>query len=87
MRVDERSGQIIYSKSSSDTNDKSAGSIDLKMVRDIVAYEKNGVPDYTRFNVDLGEKVYKFKVNSENEGQKWVEGLNAWRDYFLLNMS
>jgi hypothetical protein len=61
--------------------------IDLKVVRDITPYEKSGAVDYSRFNVDLEEKVYKFKVNSQTEGQKWVDGLNEWRDYFLMNMA
>lgn len=46
-----------------------------------------GKEDYTRFNVDVdGDKLYKFKVNSEAEGQRWVHGLNEWRDHFLMNM-
>lgn len=46
-----------------------------------------GKEDYTRFNVDVdGDKMYKFKVNSQAEGQRWVDGLNEWRDHFLMNM-
>jgi hypothetical protein len=64
-----------------------AGMIDLKVVKDITPYEKGGKEDFTRFNVDVdGDKMYKFKVNSQAEGQRWVEGLNEWRDYFLMNM-
>jgi len=55
-------------------------------VKDIAPYEKSGRPDYSRFNVDIGEKVYKFKAVNEAEGQKWIDGLNAWKDYFLMNM-
>lgn len=50
-------------------------------------YEKGGKEDYTRFNVDLEDKMYKFKVNSQAEGKRWVEGLNEWRDHFLMNMA
>jgi hypothetical protein len=51
------------------------------------AWEFTGQEDYTRFSVDVeGDKVYKFKVNSEAEGRRWVDGLNEWRDYFLMNM-
>lgn len=47
-----------------------------------------GKEDYTRFNVDVdGDKMYKFKVASEAEGQRWVNALNEWRDYFLMNMT
>ena len=31
-------------------------------------------------------QVYKFKATSEAEGKKWVDGLNEWKDYFLMNM-
>ncbi len=68
-------------------SDKPSGTIDLRYVKDVVAHEKNGQPDYSRFNVDAGDKVYKFKVANAQDGQRWVESLNAWRDYFLLNMS
>jgi hypothetical protein len=57
----------------------------LKFVKDIAPYEKNGRPDYARFNVDIGDKVYKLRASNAAEGQKWVDGLNLWRDYFLLN--
>ena len=54
----------------------------------IFLFAQLGKEDYTRFNVDVdGDKMYKFKVNSQAEGQRWVEGLNEWRDYFLMNMT
>ena len=85
VRVDEASHSLVYAKSSSAT-EKPAGSIDLRMVQDIVAYDKGtGGADYSRFNVDAGDKVYKFKAANEVEGRRWIDGLNAWRDYFLLN--
>lgn len=31
-------------------------------------------------------QVFKFRAPNEAEGQRWIEGLNAWRDHFLLNM-
>jgi hypothetical protein len=52
-----------------------------------MAYEKNGKPDSSRFNIDMGDKVYKFRAPSAEEGQKWIDNLNAWRDYFLLAMT
>jgi hypothetical protein len=57
-------------------------------VKDVVPYEKGtkGQVDYSRFNVDGGDKVYKFRAPNEQEGQRWIEGLNAWREYFLMNM-
>ncbi len=85
LRIDEASHSLVYCKSS-DPKEKAAGSIDLRMVKDITAYDKNGSLDPSRFNIDVGDKVYKFKANSVAEGQKWIDGLNTWRDYFLLSM-
>jgi hypothetical protein len=84
-RIDETTHSLVYAKSS-DPGDKSAGSIDLRMVQEILPYDKgpNGA-DYSRFNVDAGEKVYKFKAANEIEGRRWIDGLNAWREHFLLN--
>lgn len=61
--------------------------IDLCLVQDVVVHEKSGVADYSRFNVDAGDKVYKFRAPNAIDGQRWIEGLNSWRDYFLLNMA
>lgn len=85
LKVDEASGCLHYSKSSN-PNETPAGTIDLKSVKGISAYEKGGKTDYTRFNVDYQDKVYKFRATTDAEGKKWVDGLNEWKDYFLLNL-
>lgn len=46
------------------------GSIDLTLVVDVVAYEKDGKKDLTRFNVDSGDKQYKMKAISAAEGER-----------------
>lgn len=86
-RIDEASTALLYCKSS-DTGASAAGggSINLQLVKDVTVYEKNGKQDFSRFNVDLGEKVFKFRAANEPDGKRWVDGLNEWRDYFLLNM-
>jgi hypothetical protein len=56
------------------------------MVKEISGYSKGGKTDYSRINVDMGDRVFKFKASSDAEGQLWVHGLNEWKDYFLLNM-
>lgn len=66
--------------------EKPSGSFDLLLLQDVTVYEKNGKQDLSRFNIDLGDKVYKFRASSEADGRRWVDGLNAWRDFFLLNM-
>lgn len=42
--------------------------------------------DPTRFSIDIGERVMKFQAANEEEARNWVNGLSAWRDYFLLNV-
>jgi len=86
VKIDEGTGTLVYSKSS-DPKDKPSGQIDLKFVKDITPYDKSGKADSSRFNVDVGDKVYKFKAQSEVEGKRWIDGLHAWRDYFLMNMT
>ena len=85
MRIDEKKGALCYFKGSS-PSEAPSGVIDLKFAKEIGHYDKNGKPDYTRFNVELEDKVYKFQVKSDVEGRKWVDGLNEWKDYFLMNM-
>jgi hypothetical protein len=61
-------------------------SINLLAVVDVVAYCKQGKTDLARFNIDMGEgKVYKFRASSASEGEAWVNSINEWKDYFLLN--
>lgn len=87
VRVDEASSSLTYAKTSS-PSEKPAGSIDLKVVGDILPHSgKKGQQDYSRFDVDDGDgRTFKFRAANEGEGRRWVDGLNEWRDYFLLNM-
>ena len=46
--------------------------------------------DSQRFNLEIGDgeasgKVYKFKAKSKEEGQRWLEALEAWREYALVS--
>jgi hypothetical protein len=54
------------------------------MALDIRPYDKKGKLDMSRFNINMGEKVYKFRAPSQQEGERWVNGLNDWREYFLM---
>lgn len=47
------------------------GSIDLKLIVDVVPYEKDGKKDMTRFNVDSGDKQYKMRAISAAEGERY----------------
>eukprot|EP01038_Epipyxis_sp_PR26KG_P013392 gene13392-17956_t len=90
LRVVESSASVNYYKSS-DPKESPAGVIELRFVQEISSYDKSNrgsssSADNSRFNIDTGDKVFKFKASNDNEGQKWVDGLNQWREYFLLNM-
>lgn len=86
LRVDELSSSLVYAKTS-DRLEKAQGVIDLKLVGEVSPHAgSRGQQDCTRFDVDVGDKVFKFKAASEADGRRWIDGLNEWRDYFLLNM-
>lgn len=85
MRIDEDSGMLTYSKTSS-PSEPAAGTIDLKLAKDVVPHDKNGRTDFTRFSIDVDDRVYKFRVTSEMDGKRWIEGINQWKDYFLMNL-
>ena len=97
--MDERSHSLIYYKSEN-TSEKAQGSIDLLLIADIVPYDKNKdsdrasttaptSTDLARFNIDMGDggKVFKFKASSPVEAQRWMDELNEWKSYCLMNMS
>lgn len=76
--------QSDKSKSKSKQESDISGIIDLKLVSDVSSYEKYHVVDWKRFNINIGNKVYKFQANSNEEGIKWVDCLNVWREYAIL---
>jgi len=41
--------------------------------------------DSARFNVtEAGvKKIHKFKAQSNQDGEAWVQELNTWKDYFI----
>lgn len=83
FRVDEDSGSLIYFKTTS-PHESASGSIDLRMIVEVAAPEKDGKVDAARFNIDLGDKVYKLRAPSTSEGERWIVLLNLWRDYIIL---
>lgn len=86
-RVDEASCCFMYSKSTN-TKELPLGALDLRLAEDVSAHDKSG-RDLSRFTVEMGtgEKSYKFRAASSAEGERWITGLNDWRDYFLMNNS
>lgn len=82
FKIDEEAGCLRYFKSINQGN--ASGSIDLKMVTDISAPEKDGKIDTIRFNIDAGEKIYKIRAATTAEGEHWINSLNMWKDYIVL---
>ena len=85
-KVDESTSSLLYSKSK-DFDDEQGGSIDLRQVTSIAINSKPSKDSYSRFEIDTGERVYKFKAKSKIEAENWVSNLNLWREYFLLQMT
>lgn len=83
-RIDEASFSFVYYKSNS-PKDVPLGSLDLRQVVDITSYDKSGKADLSRFNIDMGDKVYKFKAVNATEGERWMKILNEWKEYFLMH--
>ena len=60
LRIDEANATLTYSKSS-DSSEKPSGSIDFKLVVEIVPHtSKSGQVDFSRFDIDIGDKVLLF---------------------------
>jgi hypothetical protein len=86
IRINESASSLTYSKSSN-LDEKASGVIDLTLAKEITMHDKaGGKKGVDRFDIDVGDRVFKFKAANDKEGQKWVEGLNEWREYFLMNM-
>ncbi len=65
---------------------KILSSIDLREVSDISHYQKGEIIDKSRFNIAVGEKMFKFKASTAEEGERWVQLLQRWREYFLFQV-
>ncbi len=81
-KIDDASGTFQYFKSSSQS--ESPTTIDLKMMVSLSYYEKNGKYDHSRFNINTGAKTYKFKAVSASEGERWVKGIEKWKEWFVM---
>ena len=85
-KVDESTSSLLYSKSKEFDEDQS-GSIDLRQVTSIAMNSKPSKDSFSRFDIDTGDRVYKFKAKSKVEAENWVANLNLWREYLLLQMT
>ena len=64
--------------------------LNLRLASEVVPYVRNEngqmVSDFCRFNLEVNGIVHKFKAPSEKIGRNWIDGLNEWKDYLLINM-
>ncbi len=83
--VDENSGHLLV-KNSAAASETPVERVNLAACLGISFYNNKG-KEKTRFNVKTGEKEreLKFRVSSEADGRRFVDGLNEWKDYFLMN--
>jgi len=86
LRVDEKSRKLNVCKTA-DPNNKPDASYSLPSLSDVEYYTHNGKTDYKRFGLTdpVSGKPSKFRVQSDLDGKKWVEGLEAWKDWCLMN--
>jgi len=75
---------LAYYKTDNPT-DTPAGTIDLKLIADVGIAEKEDKSDAARFNIDTGDRIWKLRANNTVEGERWIAGLNAWREHALLS--
>jgi len=47
-----------------------------------------GASESVRFNItSLGNRNYKFKASTTTEADRWIRGLNLWKDYFVMQFA
>ena len=80
-KVDEAKGTFAYFHK---PNEKAAESVDLKLIQ--VTPDKTGKGDATRFTRDVGSKSFHFKAASKADAEKWINGLEEWKEWFLMKI-
>eukprot|EP00602_Paraphysomonas_sp_CaronLab_P001506 CAMPEP_0185028822 /NCGR_PEP_ID=MMETSP1103-20130426/14844_1 /TAXON_ID=36769 /ORGANISM="Paraphysomonas bandaiensis, Strain Caron Lab Isolate" /LENGTH=700 /DNA_ID=CAMNT_0027563365 /DNA_START=809 /DNA_END=2911 /DNA_ORIENTATION=+ len=85
FRILPATAELAY-YSSDRPDEKPSVTIDLKQILSVDIPNEGGSIDSSRFNIETQERNYKLKAISHEDGLRWVDGLNEWRDYTLLNM-
>ena len=85
-KINEFNNMSFY-KSDSNVNSP-LGTIDLKLVGEITMFEKkSGNEKIWRIDVELEDgKKLKLRADDKVTCQRWVSAIEAWRDYFLLQL-
>ena len=85
MKIDTRTGELCIYNSQED--DMCIHIIKCMNIQSVETYNKRG-GDRKRFNVStISDETFKFQCASAAEGDGWVNSLNDWKDYALMNMS
>ena len=86
LRVNDKTRMLNICKSA-DPRQAPDSSYSMPSMDGIEYYTNKGKTDHKRFSVNDPNtgKPIKFRVQSDLDGKKWVEGLNGWKDYFLMN--
>lgn len=85
-KINEFNNMSFY-KSDSNVNSP-LGTIDLKLIGQVTMFEKkSGNEKIWRIDIELEEgKKLKLKADDKNSCQQWVNAIEAWRDWFLLQL-
>jgi hypothetical protein len=64
------------------------GIIDLKLIGQVTMFEKkSGSERIWRIDIELEDgKKLKLKADDKNSAQQWVNAIESWRDWFLLQL-
>lgn len=86
FRVLEKTGQLAYYSSDKEASINPSESVDLRLVIDITPCKDPSNAEYFRFDIELDDKLIQLRASSAEERERWVNELNEWKDYFLMNM-
>ena len=85
MRIDARTGEVCIFNSKDDAH--CIHIIKCMNIQSVALYSKRG-GDNKRFNLTtISDETFKFQCSTEAEGKGWVQSLNDWKDYALMNMT
>jgi hypothetical protein len=81
-RIDEASHSFVYGKTPS-LDPTASSSIDLLLIPDEIALE-NSLVSRTFVLAPSNDESYEFRASTAEEAARWVQLLNEWKDYLLL---
>ena len=87
-RINEEKRCLEYFKSTNVKDEAPIASINLLESGKVQLYMDAGASESVRFNItSLGNRNYKFKASTTTEADRWIRGLNLWKDYFVMQFA